>query len=211
MSRKNKTIVWLLLFVFLIVIFTSLGTYAFFEAREYFYGNFDVEVTTKGVDTLAFTGNHDIELVANANNFAPDIGYNLTGRAKMEVKLDTTKASASYCYELKMNLPEEKVFTYSVGSNRPDLLLNVRFSSDGKQYESIISNMDITEKTGVIDIPVGKDGNVYLHKIETTKNITNIHNWQADITLVWFDDVDQVINDNKTYSAFLEAKRVDCN
>lgn len=210
MSRKNKTIVWLLLFIFLIVVFASLGTYAFFTAREYFYGDFDVEVTSKGVDVLTFVGSDDANIEANANNFAPGIGRDLTGSTKMQVKLETTKKETQYCYQMTMKLPSEVVFAYS-NRNKPELLLNVKKSTDGISYETVIENMDITQKTGDVIIPIDADNVEFTHNIKTVKRINKVHYWQADITLVWFKDVDQTINDNKNYSATLEAKRVECN
>ncbi|MBE6148076.1 MAG: hypothetical protein E7167_00990 [Firmicutes bacterium] len=210
MSRKNKTVVWLLLFIFLIVVFTSLATYAYFTAREYFYGGFDVEVTSKGVDTLSFTGNEDAFIEANVNNFAPGIGHDLTASANINVKLETTKPESGYCYAMAIKLPDEVIFEYSNG-NVPELLLNVKKSQDGINYQNVITNMDITQKTGRIKIPSQESDNNYLNKINTTKNNTKIDYWQADITLVWFKNVDQTVNDNKTYEATLEAKRVECN
>lgn len=210
MNKKKKTIVWLLLFIFLIVVFTSLATYAYFAAREQFYGGFDVEVTSKGVDVLTFGGSEDALIEANASNFAPGIGRDLTGSAKMEVKLETTKKETKYCYQMTMKLPNEEVFVYSE-ENRPELLLNVKKSTDGISYETVIENMDITTMTGDINIPVNADNKEFIHTISTVKRIDKVDYWQADVTLVWFEDVAQTINDNKSYSATLEAKRVECN
>lgn len=210
MSRKNKTIVWLLMFIFLIVVFTSLATYAYFAAREKYYGGFDVDVTSKGVDTLAFTGSEDVSIEANAYNFAPGNGSDLTGSANINVSLETTKPTSTYCYQMIMHLPEEEVFVYSNGST-PELLLNVKKSLDGSNYVNVITDMDITTKTGEVTIPVEINQSNYLNEITARKNVATTHYWQADITLVWFRDVDQTINDNKSYSATLEAKRVECN
>lgn len=210
MSRKNKAVIWLLLAIFLIMVFTSLATYAYFTAREYFYGDFDVEVTSKGVDTLSFLGSEDVTIKADVNNFAPGIGHDITGSAEIEVKLDTTNPESKFCYEMTMKLPDNKVFTYSDGTT-PELLLNISKSSDKNTYESVIKNLDITEKIGVIKIPVAMNFDNYLNEISTTKNVTKTTYWKADITLVYFENVNQTINDQKTYSATLEAKRVDCN
>ena len=210
MNRKSKTIVWISISIFLIIVFASLATYAYFNARLQYYGGFDVEVTSKGVDTLSFTGSEDITIVANANNFSMGIGKDLTGTAEMEVKLETTKNETAYCYELVVDLPDEKVFTYSDGKT-PELLLSVRRSSDGSTYQNVISNLDITEKTGVVKIPIESDGSEFLNKISVNKNNVKVDYWQADITLVYLADVNQAVNDLKSYSATLEAKRVECN
>ena len=210
MNRKNKAIIWLLLCIFLIVVFTSLATYAYFAAREAFYGGFDVEVTSKGVDTLYFAGNKNADIVANASNFTMGLGHDVTGTAEVDVILETTKPETTYCYEMYFKLPDNKVFTYSNGTV-PELVLNIKKSSDGINFQNIISNMDITEKTGNIKIPVEMNSSNYLNKISTTKNVEAKDIWQAELTLVWFKNVDQTINDNKSYSAILEAKRVECN
>ena len=209
MSRKNKAIIWLAFTIVLIIVFTVLATYAYFNARENYYGGFEVDVTSKGVDTLAFTGSEDAVISANVNNFAPGIGRDVTGSAEIEVKLDTTQAETAYCYEMYLHLPDTKVFSYSNG-NVPELLLNVKRSEDGQNYQNVISNLDITEKTGTISIPITEGSQDYLNEIYTKKNIQKVQYWKADITLVWFESVDQTVNDNKSYSATLEAKRVDC-
>ncbi|MBQ6841521.1 MAG: hypothetical protein IJO63_05350 [Bacilli bacterium] len=210
MNRKNKTIVWLVLFIFLTVVFVSIATYAYFTAREVFYGSFDVEVNSKGVDTLSFNGSDDVSIMATANNFSHEFGHDLTGTATMNVVLETTNPTSTFCYELSVKLPDNKVFVYSDG-HTPELLLNVSRSSDGKNYTDIISNMDITDKIGTIRIPTTEDGNKYVNTISTKKRIAKTDYWKADVTLVWLEGVEQTINDNKEYTATLIANRVECN
>ena len=52
MSKRNRTIIWLLIFIFLVTLFASVATYAYFSAREVYEGSFNVELNSKGVDTL---------------------------------------------------------------------------------------------------------------------------------------------------------------
>lgn len=209
MKRKNVTIVWLLMFIFIIVVVVSLSTYAYRNFKIHYDGSFDIEVNSKGVDVLTFNGKDDVYIKAHVNNFAPVIGHDLKGTAEIEVDLETTNPSAEYCYEMYMILPDTVIFEYSDGKT-PELLLNVRRTFDGKKYDSIISDMDITQSTGIIKLPTIKGGSEYLNKISVKKRQRKIHRWEAELTLVYLKDIDQTINDNKTYKATLEAKRVEC-
>ena len=71
--------------------------------------------------------------------------------------------------------------------------------------------MDITDKIGTIRVPVSMKEDKFINKISTRKNIKKIDYWKADVTLVWFSDIDQTVNDNKSYTATLRANRVECN
>ena len=190
--------------------FASVATYAYFTAREVFFGSFDVEITSKGVDTLKFNGSEDVSITANANNFSHIFGRDLTGTATMNVELETTNPETAFCYEILVKLPDNQVFVYSDGQT-PELLLNVSRSKDGKKYEKVIKNMDITDKIGTIKVPVSSKEDKFINRISTRKKIKKIDYWKAEITLVWFKDVDQTINDNKSYKATLRANRVECN
>lgn len=209
MSRKNKAIIWLLIFILLIVLFTSIATYAYFQARELKQGSFNVDVTSKGVDTLKFKASDDAVFEANANNFSRGKGHDVYGEAFVSTILDTTKASAEYCYNVSVILPDEAVFTYSKPGT-PELVLDVAKSTDNENYTNVISNMDITTKTGVINIPTTAGGSDYKHVISATKNVTSSVYWKAKVTLKWFNDTDQVINDYKAYKATIKANIVEC-
>lgn len=209
MDKKKKTIVWLVLFIFLITMFLTIATYAYFATQDYYSGTFNVELTSKGVDTLAFSSSEDVNISANVNNFSMDFGHDVTGEAIVRANLETTKASTEYCYEVSVKLPDEEVFTYSNGTT-PELVLNILKSNDDAFYENIITDMDITTKTGLIKIPVSNNSLNYKHVISTTKNVPKSDYWKAQITLKWFENVDQTINDLKTYNATLKANIIDC-
>lgn len=209
MDRKNKAIVWLVILILLIVVTASIATYAFFTYRTKIHGDFNVDINSKGVDILSFEGGKDAQIVATANNFDRKFGHDLTASTDMKVKLETTNKSASFCYEVFVRLPEDEVFVYSE-EGRPELLLTVQRSNDNKKYQNVITNMDITTKTGDVKIPVSAGRKEYLNIISTTKRQVAAQYWKAKLTLVWFDDVSQEINDNKTYNVTLETKRVEC-
>lgn len=209
MKRDNKTILWLTVFITLLITFCAVGTYAHYNFKQHYHGSFDVDINSKGVDVFTLHGSDDITLLADENNFAKKIGRNLTASATMDVRLETTNKNAGFCYELTVHLPEHEVFEYSA-PGRAELLLNVKRTNQYGNVEYFISNLDITTKTGTIKIPVSNNSNDYLHGISTSKNKMVYHNWQADFTLVWFEDVNQEINNHKEYNARLEAKRVEC-
>ena len=209
MNKKSKTIIWLLIFIFLTVLFSSIATYAYFSAREIYRGTYDIEVTSKGVDTLRFDSSDDVKIEANAKNFTRQFGHDVSAEASIHTILDTTNKEATYCYEISMILPDEEVFTYSKPGT-PELLLDISKSNDDVNYEQIISKMDITTKTGTIKVPISKDSSEYKNKITTRKNQTAYAYWKAKITLVWFNDTDQVINDEKNYRATIKANIIEC-
>lgn len=209
MDKKRKSIVWLVLFIFLIIMFSTIATYAYFTTKDYISGNFDIEVTSKGVDTLTFSSSEDVNISANVNNFSIQLGHDVTGEAVVSTTLETTKANSEYCYEVSVKLPDEQVFVYSNGTT-PELVLNVLKSDDNITYTSVISEKDITTKTGTIKIPNSNDSTTNKQKIYTTKNVPKSDYWKVQITLKWFNDIDQTINDLKTYKATVNANIVDC-
>jgi len=209
MKRENKTIMWLAIFIFLLVTFCAIGTYAYHNLRTKYSGSFDVDINSKGVDIFAFDGSKDMTIVANENNFARKFGHNLTATAEMDVRLETTNKSSKFCYEVYVHLPDEQVFEYSQ-EGRAELLLTVQKSTNKRKYETIINKMDITTKTGTIKIPISKGSNNYLNEISTYKNKTAHQYWKASVILVWFENIDQEINNHKEYNAQLETKRVEC-
>lgn len=208
MSRKNKAIIWTLLSILFASLLFVVGTYAYFSTRELYDGTFQIDVTSKGVDTLKFE-KADASFIADSNNFAIYEGHDVSGEATFNIVLDTTNKSATYCYETKITLPDEQVFHYSK-EGVPELVLNIIKSEDGINYESIISNMDITTKTGVIKVPIKNGSNVYKNSITADKNVTKIDYWKAKITFKWLEDVYQYQNDFKAYRAVFEANVVEC-
>lgn len=208
MSRKNKTIIWSLLFILFASLLFGVATYAYYVTREIYDGTFQIEVTSKGVDTLKFEKS-DAKFRADSSNFAIYDGHDVSGEATLNVILDTTNKNTTYCYETSIKLPDEAVFSYTV-ANTPELILDISKSKDGINYENIISNMDITTKTGLIKIPISSNLLEYKNAITTTKNVTTTDYWKAKITFKWLKDAYQYENDYKTYKAVFEANVVEC-
>ena len=206
MKKKNSLLI--VITIITLTLSVVLSTYAYFSVREVYEGTFKVDVTSKGVDTLQFSQTN-ARFVADSSNFAINVGHDVSGTANLNVILDTTNPQTKYCYVLKMKLPEEQVFSYTV-VGVPELVLDVSKSNDGINYNPIIREMDITTMTGDIEIPVSTNSNDYLHVISTTKNYQKIDYWQAKITFKWLKDDYQYINDYKSYEAVFKANIVEC-
>lgn len=205
MDKRNRIIIWLLLFIFLIVVFVAAGTYAFFTFTEYRKGDFDVEITSKGVDTLTMEGNQDVFVEANVYNFSKEFGHDVVGETEIAVRLDTTNKKTSYEYEMVITLPDEIVFEYSDGKT-PELVLNVSKSTDsGRTYTPVILNKDITQATGIIKIPIKQNSEKYVNTIATTKRKTKMDIWKVTLAFVWLENVDQTVNDQKSYKINVRA------
>ena len=209
MDNRKKSMIWLVIFIFIFIITCIITTYAYLNVRDVRYGSFNIEVTSKGVDILKFNSSGNADVTATKYNFAPETGKNLSASAEIDVSLNTTNPSATYCYEVIAQLPDEPVFTYSI-TQEPELVLTISKSSNQVDYIPIIDNLDITTKTGIIKVPTTIDGNEYINTIFANKNEL-VHNyWKATVTLLWFKDINQEINNNKNYSLKLKANRVEC-
>ena len=209
MDNRKKSMIWLVIFIIIFVAACIVTTYAYLTVKETRYGSFNVEVNSKGVDILKINSSSDASVTADKYNFAPKSGKSLSANAEIDVSLNTTNPSATYCYEVSINLPDEQIFTYSY-DNTPELVLTVAKSNDQINYTNIIDNYDITTKTGTIKVPIAIDSNEYINVISTTKNKIIDDYWKATVTLVWLKDIDQEINNNKNYSLQLKANRVEC-
>ena len=126
MSEKDKlkSQVYLIIFIFIFLMIVVTGVYAYYITKDFKYGSFDVEVKTKGVDTLKIKSGNDININANDHNFIKDVGHSITGETSIDVNLDTTKEKIKYCYDVYYEAPEYEVFKYSNYPNS-ELTLNV--------------------------------------------------------------------------------------
>ena len=206
MSRKSKTLIWLMIFILILSLVFSIATYAYFSTREIYEGTFKVDINSKGVDTLYYTKT-DARFEANGKNFAPVSGHDVYGEATLNAILETTNNSANYCYETSIVFPNEQIFSYTI-PGVPELVLDVSKSDDGINYVDVVKNMDITTNTGTMQIPV--DDSVYKNVITTTKNVKTIQYWKARVTFKWLEDEYQVKNDFKSYKLSFRVNTVEC-
>ena len=209
MKDKSRAKEWLIIFIILICMFFIAGTYAFLNIREYYAGTFEVDIRSKGVDIFIFDKSKDVDINLTEYNFSKGFGHDVTGETDINPTLETTNAKTKICYTLNMNLPDEQVFQYTNEGN-PELVLDILYSSDGVNYNKIISDMDITAITGEIPIPVYGDESNFKHSIETTKNTKKIQYYKAIVTFKFYENIDQSINNNKTFNSSLNANVVEC-
>ena len=209
MEKKKKNMEWLVIFIILILMFTIAGTYAFLNIQEYYKGTFEVEIRSKGIDIFVFEKTGDVDLDITGYNFSQGWGHNVVGETNINPTLETTSKNTKICYTMDMVLPEMQVFEYTNGNN-PELVLDVSYSLDGENYNKLIDSMDITAQTGIIHVPTTKNGNEYKFEIATTKGNINKDYFKASITFMFYKNVDQAINNNKSYSATLNANVVEC-
>ena len=112
-DRKKRNIIYLIVFIFIFVMIITVSTYCYFITKDFYYGNFNVEVNTKGVDTLQMKNLVDANLNVNDRNFIKDVGHSISGTSSIDVVLDTTKKETKYCYNVYLSLPDKEIFSYS--------------------------------------------------------------------------------------------------
>lgn len=202
MSEKDKlkSQVYLIIFIFIFLMIVITGVYAYYITKDFKYGSFDVEVKTKGVDTLKIKSGNDININVNDHNFIKDVGHSITGETSIDVNLDTTKEKIKYCYDVYYEAPEYEVFKYSNYPNS-ELTLNVYSKVNDEEEKLLIENMDITTVTGKVNIPINLNIDNYEHSIDTVKRVNKNIKYIARVTYNYFKDVDQGINNGANYKA----------
>ncbi len=208
MKNKKKTVEWIVIFLFLVVMFTIAGTYAFLNIQDYYEGTFDVEIRARGIDIFTFEKSGDVELNITGYNFSQGWGHDVVGETYINPTLETSNEKAKICYTMDMKLPDEQVFEYTNGTN-PEIVLDVEYIVNGVVYK-LIDEKDITVEKGTIHIPTTKNGDNYKFTIETTRDIIRKDLFKASITFKFYKNVNQAINNNKSYSASLNANVVEC-
>lgn len=206
LSKNQKKLLLLLFLVSAFSILISTIAYAYLQGNVYYEGNNGVSVKSKEFDTLQMNSSQDAKFQVDYTNFSKDNGHDISGTTSIDINLDTTKESAKYCYKTTIVLPSEKIFTYSA-IGRPELVLDVEYAADGVNYVEVINNKDITEAAG--EMPVVFNGSdKYI--ISTTRRNPVSHKWKAKLTFLWLSDVDQYLNNNKTYEMKLKTDIVNC-
>ncbi|NMA50472.1 MAG: hypothetical protein GX951_01300 [Mollicutes bacterium] len=204
-KKQRRTLLVLFLTVLVTVSFSAIA-YSYLQGNVYYEGNNKIRVKSKGVDVLQMHASEDVFLEINHSNFSKDSGSNVSGTTKMNLYLDTTKDRVKYCYKTIVALPNEQVFAYSV-VGKPELLLDVEYASDGINYTKVINQKDITTLTGQLPVVFN---NIDKYTLSTTKGKAVNQRWKATLTFVWYDNINQYINNNKTYRMELKTEVVDC-
>lgn len=208
MDRKKLLIMTVFLAI-LLVGSTIAVAIAYLDTKSFHYGKFDVDITSKGVDTLEFISGDPVKVAANWRNFNIGTGHDITGHTELNVKLQTTSPeSEKYCYNLNLVLPEKNEFVYSK-EGYPEIVVSISTLENGKTL-TLLNNLDVTTKSGKIPIPTSQNGNDYKFVISTTKGKEKYQPFYSSITLKWYPDIDQVVNIEKNFNTKLEANIVEC-
>ena len=206
-NKRVKTQVYLIIFIFIFLLIVVTGVYAYYITKDFNYGSFNIDVRTKGVDTLKISSGSDINIVANDRNFIKDIGNSITGETSVNVNLSTTKEKIKYCYDVYYEAPEYEVFKYSNYPNS-ELTLNIYSKVNDEQEKLLIENMDITTAKGKIHVPINLNIDNYEHSIDTVKNVNKNIKYIVRVTYNYFNDVNQEINSNVSYNAKISVDNV---
>lgn len=206
MNNKRKFLI--IITILLVILSVSVITYAFFAAKEIYGGTFDVDITSKGVDTFDLKASNDITFFADSNNFAYMTGKDISGSAYIDVSLNTSKRSSTYCYEVTFKMPDKEVFNYSNYPN-PELVLDVE-KIEGDKTTSLIRKLDVTKGIGSLRVPTELNTDNYLHKITASQNENKQVRYQATLTLVYFPDINQNINQYKRYDSSIKVDIAPC-
>ena len=207
---KNKKLILYILLIIIILLTVVIATYAYMNIRQKNYGDFDVDIKSKGVDLLEMSNLKDASIIADEINFGPGYGETQTDYSLLEIDLTTTNDKVKYCYNVNVVLPEEQIFVYSTEDKKPELVLNVYKSTDNENYEKVIDSLDITESIGTIEIPSMLNKQNYKNLIEATSSSKSTVYWKAEISYIWLENDLQDVNNKKEYNASLKATLVDC-
>ena len=99
------------------------------------------------------------------------------------------------------------MFEYT--NDEPELVLDVQKSEGDGKYFDLIKSMDITQKTGKINVPIGLGLENYVHTIEASKKFDALNDIKANVTFV-YKNIDQEINNYKNYRLTLDVNVKEC-
>lgn len=207
--KENKNLLLLVIAIATLLVAIIGATFAFFAANMGAGSSTPITVTTASVATLTYTGGSPISFTVTQQNFYKDAG-NLSGNTTTNVTLNAGNSEAStYCYTVDVNISTNG-FNYTTVDNQPELQLTIAKSLDNSTYTDILENYDITNKTGIINVPTVKDGTVYKNTITAATSATTNNYIKATVQMVNLG-VDQSANSGKSFSAKLDLTTVSCD
>ncbi len=177
-SGKRKNLVAVTPITIIVVVLGVLGaSYAYFQGSIASNGLSNVKAFANTLDNLVFNIGDDVNITANQNNFASGQG-NLTGSTTSQVILAANNSNhASYNYAVSFVI-NENTFQYTSGTT-PELTLTVT-----RNGTTIISNMDITTKNGIVQIPITSGSNNFTQIINASPGAITTDTWVATVTFV---------------------------
>ncbi len=153
MDKKNTLLLTVIAVATLLVAIVG-ATFAYFTAQVGAGAQAKVDVTTKTSDSLAYGTFSEINVIANQENFAKDLGSQRgTSEGQLSLKVsDADAATANLCYTVSLNItsntfshhPEYEKETNGVSvedskarAKQPELLFNIFYDFDSQGYKEI--------------------------------------------------------------------------
>ena len=210
MENKKNTILLSVIAVATLLVAVVGASFAYFTATGGTAVSKNVNVITGTAGSSSFEVSGAISIYADATNFASGKG-DKSGSATGTVKFTAPSAvggtiadaDLKFCYSVTVNITSND-FVYSVNTTTPELILDVT-----KGSTKVVDTMDITTKTGAIQVPTAKDGKTYIHTITATAGQSLTENWNVVVTLKNLA-ADQNKNTGKSLAGTLRFAHVDC-
>jgi hypothetical protein len=190
-DAKKTVIVAMTIIVMIVAIIGA--SYAYLAASIGSAATTTLNVKTSNVDNLVFIAGNDIIVTANQDNFGSGSG-DRTGSATVQAKLTANSYSAADQYYRAYLVISDNNFVYTSGTT-PELTLTVT-----RGGTTVVSNMDITTKTGVIVIPNTSGATTTKQTIHANAGATTTETWTATVTFVNLNS-NQNANTGKTFKA----------
>ena len=207
--KKNRRIKFLIIMVIAVAFVSFMGlSFAYFISSINYSSESTAEVNTATLDSLIYNEGSPIEIIANQDNFAEGRG-NRTGTTESSVVLTVNNMeAATYCYNANLIIRSND-YIYSVSPSTPELIVSVSKRSNGGAYSTIVNNLDITEATGTIRIPISTGSSNYKHSITGPANAVVEDKFKVNLTLINLD-ANQNGNVGHVFDGGLELVTVDC-
>ena len=211
MNKKWKRIL-ITLYVVALCIMLSGATFAYFLMIEVSNVSPKIETQTAMTDWLIFNMGDPINIIANEENFGPDMG-DLVDSTQGTVTLRAANNSEeiSYNYNILLNIVAND-FEYTQDLDTPEILLQVTdpegnnvSSIPGLEYQSVVNGAGETVRGFDITNKVGEFLIASNYPISTTREI--VHTWDFEVILVNLDS-DQNANTEKVLDAYLQIEKV---
>ena len=211
MDNKKNGIVLTVIAVATLLVAVVGATFAYFTAQggAAVSKNVTVQTGTAGNSSFAISG--AINIYADATTFAQGKG-DATGSATGTVSFTApgavggqspAAADLRFCYSVTVNITTNS-FVYTVNNTTPELVLDVT-----KAGTKVIDTMDITTKTGAIQVPTAKAGTTYVHQITAAAGATVTNAWGVTVTLKNLS-TDQNNNTGKSLAGTLVFDKATC-
>src|SRR5574344_2335118 len=196
--KENKSLLLTIVAISTLIVSIVGVTFAYFAASIGNSASSNIKVTTSTLDSLIYTTGDPIKLEATQQNFyegAPSI----TGATISTVSLNSNnEEDAKYCYTLDLVINNNN-FEYTSDLLTPELKVSITRTKTGGTEETILDDYDITNKEGIINIPVTLNGSMYKNIISAIKGGSSTDSYKATVTFVDLATLQQA-NEGKKFN-----------